>query len=118
MAKSKKQYVLAWAMAGLLVPIFLYVMSHIFPPEWDKITSARQTVSDLAPLLYPVIYLESILSLFVMDAGLDSGAAGHVVAVIVFSTCWLLNAGLYALIGLISWRVGAPLLARLKEHPG
>jgi hypothetical protein len=63
--------------------------------------------------LYPAIYADGLLSLAITDGGGDSGAP--VTATIIFAISALLNAGLYALVGLIVWPIVA-LLATSFNH--
>jgi hypothetical protein len=99
-----------WAIAGFLVPILLAIVGQFMPkpPEWNpfeetKVSPTQQKIAVVATCLFPAMYVDLFLSLAVTDGGGDSGAP--VTATILFAISALLNAGFYALVGLLVWYI-------------
>ena len=93
-------------MAGLVVPILLAIVSYFTPEPPERnlveeihVSPSQRVIAAVVTCLYPALYVEGFLSLAVTDAGGDSGAP--VTGTILFAISALLNAGFYALVGLV-----------------
>jgi arginine exporter protein ArgO len=103
---SSKKYLWRWAIAGLVVPILVAIVSYFTPEppernlfEETKVSPQQKVIATVVTCLYPTVYVDGFLSLAVTDGGGDSGAP--MVATIIFAISALLNAGLYVLVGLV-----------------
>ena len=111
MTKLKKKYLWSWALAGVVVPLLLLFVGLFMPnpPEWNpfqepKISLAQHRLAVVAALLWPTELVAEFLALAVTDAGGDSGAT--LPSAIIIAISLLLNAAIYAGIGLILWTFG------------
>lgn len=119
MTKVEKRWLWIWAIAGLAVPFVLGAIGHYIPNPPDlgsfnepQLTSLQRRFDIVSTCLFPTQYLAGILALAVTDAGGDSGAglAGVIISLIAL----LLNAAVYAGVGLFLCNVGEAVSRGLK----
>ena len=113
-----KKFLWAWAIAGVLVPASLLVISRLpgvrlEPSEPGKVSGSQKAFEAALPILYPAFLAEEFLSLVAMDSGKDSPA----VSVIIIAVSFALNAGCYVLVGLLIWKTMQVLRLRRRGVP-